>query len=231
MANITYNQAETHILSVYFRREPEDFGPFYVGLGVGSAPLDENTTLADISLREVTGAGYERVMIRRDDTAQGWSLRDHDMVQSPELTFTNTSLTECWDPINFAFLTLSSEGALDPDVIISAVDLRNTKILEPGKIFKIYYRFKQSTFAYNYERSSDVCGEANLAADANIDPVDFEMAILGVAMVSGTSVNTYEDGGALVGNAQIGGGGGLEVPSDPSAVVGNGSINADAIVC
>src|SRR5688572_6989721 len=107
MANITYRDAETHILSVYFQQVPADFGPFYVGLGNGAAPMDENTTLSSMVLREVTGTGYQRQIILRDnDPAQGWQIFAGDSVQSPELVFFNSGLT-CWDPVDFAFLTFS----------------------------------------------------------------------------------------------------------------------------
>lgn len=143
MGYITYNEGESHILSSYFQNIPISFGPFYVGLGNGAAPVNEYLTLREIAGREISETGYSRHPILRNSSSAGWELRG-DTVWSPELVFTNTGLT-CWEPVNFAFLTLSPQGNEVPTTLISASDFKNSIVLKPGQSLRMYFTFKQMT--------------------------------------------------------------------------------------
>lgn len=139
MASIVYTQGENHILTTYFHGGSFS-GPFYIGLGKGPMPLSENSTLNDIN--EVVGSGYSRIPVQRDSSSLGWSV-EGDMAEAPEVTWTNSNLTTNWQPVDYAFLTLSHSGITLPSVLIAAVELDNTVILEPQKKLKILFRFRQ----------------------------------------------------------------------------------------
>lgn len=139
MPRITYDQGQMHMLATYFQNTPPSFGPFYVGLGTGPAPLEGDTTLADLS--ELSGNGYARRSVTRDATGTGWILAGNK-VTGPVLSFTNTSPTATWSPIDFVFLTLSPSGVTAPNILIAAIDLEDSVFVGPGESFPTTFKFK-----------------------------------------------------------------------------------------
>ena len=167
MTSFSYNQGEQHFLAAYFQNEPPTFGPFFVGLGGGGAYMREGASLVD--LNEISGNGYQRQMVTRDSSPTGWELRD-GYVQSPELAFINTSAVNCWEPVDFVFLTLSAEASNSPDVLIAAVELPNTIDLGTRRTMKVIFRFKQTTTPLDeprhHEGISSLTSYGLFAADA-----------------------------------------------------------------
>lgn len=155
MASITFNQGETHVLSNYFLNEPVAFGPFYLGLGSGGVYAHEAARLSDMN--EISGSGYARAPIARDSSVNGWTLRG-DYVQSPELRFTNTAVNGCWDPVDYAFLTLSQSGELGDSILIAADEFPNSITLAPGQTLKVVFRFNLRTEGIRYERFHSASG-------------------------------------------------------------------------
>lgn len=155
MGSITYNQGESLLLSSFFQNEPPTLGPFYVGLGTGGAFLAENGTLDQIV--EVSGQGYERHVINRDSSAAGWQLNG-DTVQSPVLTFWNSHPTLDWEPVDFAFLTLSQSGTVDPAILIAAVEFPNSAQVGPQSELRFTFKFRQVTTGLDNNRVNYAVG-------------------------------------------------------------------------
>jgi hypothetical protein len=127
------------MLSTYF--QAGDFpGPFYIGLGVGPFPQSESSTLDDIV--EVTGTNYSRQQVLRDSSSYGWNIVG-DEAQAAQVSWNNLDLTTCWTPADFAFLTLSPSGSTAPGILIAAVDLDNSVILDPKRKMRIIFKFRQ----------------------------------------------------------------------------------------
>lgn len=139
MGHMVYTEGENHILSSYFLGTPFT-GPFYLGLGSGPFPVNEDATLADVV--EVAGTNYARQQITRDGSATGWSLVG-DTAQAAQISWTNLHLTECWDPADYAFLTLSPDGLNGDTTLIAAVDLTQTLILGPERTMRVLFKFRQ----------------------------------------------------------------------------------------
>ena len=144
MGHIVYDQGEQHIVETYFTATSFT-GPFYIGLGVGAFPQAESSSLADVT--EVNGLGYARQPVQRDASPFGWSVGDPlcpmGTAQAAEITWKNISTDLCWDPADYAFLTTSPLALDEPNILIAAVDLANTVILEPQKKLKMIFRFQQ----------------------------------------------------------------------------------------
>ena|SRR3990167_11320533 len=139
MAHAVYTQGENHILQIYFQGVPFT-GPFYIGLGTGAMPTIEGSTLANIT--EVIGTNYARQSINRDATAYGWSIVD-DIAQAAEISFKNLDLSICWTEADYCFLTLSPSGVTAPNILIAAIELTQTIILEPQQKMKLIFKFQQ----------------------------------------------------------------------------------------
>ncbi len=139
MAYEVYAQGQGHLAQVYFQAVAFT-GPFYVGLGTGGIPTGRAKTLADVT--EVAGLGYGRKSITREIGGTGWTLVDN-MVSSPVLTFTSTNPDPNaeWDPIEYAFLTLSPSGVDSPNVLISCIEVPETLILGGGDSESIVFKF------------------------------------------------------------------------------------------
>lgn len=167
MGSITYNQGESLLLSSFFQNEPPTLGPFYVGLGTGGAYLAENATLDQIV--ELSGPGYERFQINRDSSVDGWQLNG-DTVQSPTIRFWNSSPNQDWASADFAFLTLSQSGALDPAILIAAVEFPNSVFVGPQSEFRFTFKFRQITTGLDNNRINYAVG-----------------ALLGASVVSATA--------------------------------------------
>jgi len=139
MGHIVYTQGESHILSTYF--QAGDFpGPFYIGLGVGPFPQDESSTLSDIV--EVTGVNYGRQAVNRDSSSYGWNLVN-DTAQAAQVSWNNLDLSTCWTPADYAFLTLSPSGTTASNILIAAVDLETSVVLDPQRKMRIIFKFRQ----------------------------------------------------------------------------------------
>lgn len=149
MGHITYNQGETLLLSSFFQNDPPTFGPFYVGLGTGGAFLSENGELGD--LNEIQGQGYERFMIERSKQPAGWTLHG-DYVQSPEVVFRNTHPLESWEPVDYAFITLSQSGTNEPAILIAASEFPHSLEVKPQDAFRFSFRFRQITTGVKHQR-------------------------------------------------------------------------------
>jgi hypothetical protein len=149
--------------------EPPTFGPFYIGLGTGGNFLAENGTLAQIE--EVSGQGYERFMIGRDNSVDGWELRG-DTVQSPTIRFNNTDPLADWTPVDFAFLTLSQQGTLGNTTLIAAVEFPNSVEVGPQSEFRFIFRFRQITTGLDNNRVNyavgALLGGAGVVASAEV---------------------------------------------------------------
>lgn len=139
MGYMVYTQGENHILSTYFHGV-NFTGPFYIGLGTGPIPQAESSTLADIV--EVEGLNYSRQTVQRSSNPYGWSIVG-GTAQAAQVSWANLDLVEAWTPADYAFLTLSPEGVDAPSILISAVDLNNSVILEPERKLKIIFKFSQ----------------------------------------------------------------------------------------
>lgn len=139
MGHQVYTEGENHILSSYFLGVPFA-GPFYLGLGSGPFPINESATLADVV--EVTGTNYARQAITRDGTVTGWSLVG-DEATAAQISWTNLDLTTCWDPADYAFLTLSPSALTGDTTLIAAVDLSQTLILGPERTMRVIFKFRQ----------------------------------------------------------------------------------------
>jgi len=139
MGHIVYEEGENHILTTYFQGVPFT-GPFYIGLGSGPFPIQETATLADVV--EVTGTNYSRQPVTRDAASTGWSIVG-DQAQAAQVSWKNLSLNTCWDPIDYMFLTLSPTGLTAPILLITAVDLPRTILLEPERLMRIVFKFRQ----------------------------------------------------------------------------------------
>lgn len=139
MGHMVYTEGEKSILETYF--QGVNFtGPFYLGLGLGAMPQSENATLADIV--EVTGTAYARQPIQRSATNYGWSVVG-DLATGAAVSWVNLDQSVCWTPADYMFLTLSPSGTDAPGVLITAVDLTKTIILEPQKKLKATFKFRQ----------------------------------------------------------------------------------------
>lgn len=139
MGHIVYTQGESHILSTYF--QAGDFpGPFYIGLGVGPFPQSEDSSLSDIL--EVTGTNYQRQQVLRDSSSYGWDLVG-DIAQAAQVSWNNLDLITCWTPADYAFLTLSPTGTEASNILIAAVDLDASVVLEPQRKMRIIFKFRQ----------------------------------------------------------------------------------------
>lgn len=167
MGSITYNEGESLLLSSFFQNEPPTFGPFYIGLGTGGNFLSENANLAGIE--EVTGQGYERFMVGRDSSADGWELRG-DTVQSPTIRFWNSDPLDDWTPVDFAFLTLSQQGTLGDTTLIAAAEFASSVEVGPQSEFRFIFRFRQITTGLDSNRVNYAVG-----------------ALLGASVVSATA--------------------------------------------
>lgn len=141
MPKMTYDQGEQLLLTSVFQNSPSSFGPFYIGLGTGPAPIDEDTVLAD--LNEIDGAGYARVGVLRSAATGGWTL-EGSKVTSPLLQFTNTGISS-WDPVDFVFLTLSPSALASPTTLIAAVDLGSSVTVPAGETFETVFKFRISS--------------------------------------------------------------------------------------
>jgi hypothetical protein len=139
MAKQIYIEGRNHMLRVYFSGEVYT-GDFYVGLGTGAFPSDENATLDDIT--EVEGANYSRQKILRNDTQDGWDIVD-DLATGTQVEFYNTDLDTTWTEADYMFLTLSRYQDEAPTDLIVAVDLSNTLILQPGERFQVVFKYQQ----------------------------------------------------------------------------------------
>lgn len=157
------------MLASFFQNEPPAMGPFYVGLGTGGAFLSENGTLAD--LNEVTGQGYTRQRIERNSSPAGWELRG-DFVQSPPMEFTNVHPTNDWEPVDYAFLTLSQSGLEEPVVLIAAVEFPHSIRVRPGDTFRFLFKFRQVTTGLRRERinyaASSLISAGSMVATAEV---------------------------------------------------------------
>jgi len=136
---MVYTQGETHILQTYFHGATFS-GPFYIGLGKGPFPQSEDSSLDDVN--EITGFGYTRMPVNRDQSPYGWSI-DGDLAQGAEVSWFNTDLSTSWEPADYAFLTLSPSGVSAPAILICATDLVSTTIVAPQRKLKIIYQFRQ----------------------------------------------------------------------------------------
>lgn len=139
MGHIVYTEGENHILNNYFLGATFT-GPFYIGLGSGPFPINENATLSDVV--EITGTNYARQPVTRDGSATGWSVVG-DTAQAAQISWQNLDLNTCWDPIDYAFLTLSPSGVLAPTTLIAAVDLTQTILLGPERTMRVIFKFRQ----------------------------------------------------------------------------------------
>jgi len=229
MGSMTYKEAEIHILTAYFQQEPGDFGPFYIGLGVGAVPMDENLTLADISEREIAGSGYSRKIINRDDSSQGWAVFSDDSVNSPEIIFTNTSYTT-WDPIGFAFLTLSPLGTESPSLLIAAIDFKHSIILTPGKQTKFNFRFSYNHANFMHQRV--LCAQSSVVGRAFLGPSAFGNSLSGIASMSANTDLFYAvDPPTISGQASVVGSGGVELQPYPDAGINAAASSSAVAVC
>lgn len=139
MGQIVYTQGEKHILETYFQGSTFT-GPFWIGLGTGPFPQSENSTLADIV--EVVGVNYARQQVQRDSSTYGWNVVG-DTAQGAQISWNNLDTSTCWTPADYAFLTLSPTGTSAPDILIAAVDLESSVILEPQRKMRLIFKFRQ----------------------------------------------------------------------------------------
>ena len=139
MGYMVYTQGEDHILSTYFTGTTFT-GPFYIGLGTGPLPVIEHATLNDIV--EVEGLNYSRQQVQRSSNPYGWSIVD-GTAQAAQVSWINQDLVEAWTPADYAFLTLSPTGVDDPNILIAAVDLNDTVVLQPDRKMRIIFKFSQ----------------------------------------------------------------------------------------
>ena len=139
MSHKVYTQGEAHMLATYFQGDTFT-GPFWIGLATGPTPLAESATLSDIV--EVVGVNYARQQVLRDSSSYGWNIVD-DTAQGAQVSWNNLDTSTCWTPADYAFLTLSPAGTDAPNILIAAVDLDNSVILEPQRKMRLIFKFRQ----------------------------------------------------------------------------------------
>lgn len=139
MAHKVYTQGENHILQAYFQAEGFS-GPFYIGLGTGPLPSLESATLNDIV--EVSGYNYSRQPVQRDSSLFGWNVVNGE-AQSAQVSWNNLDLSIAWTPADYAFLTTSPEANDAPNILIAAVDLQDSVILQPQRKLRLIFKFSQ----------------------------------------------------------------------------------------
>jgi len=139
MGHRVYTQGEDYILATFFQ-DATFTGPFYIGLGTGPFPQAESADLSDIV--EVTGANYARQPVQRDSSSYGWYVSD-GVAQGAQVSWNNLDLADCWTPADYAFLTLSPTGTDAPSILIAAVDLDASVVLEPQRKMRIIFKFSQ----------------------------------------------------------------------------------------
>lgn len=131
--------------------------------------MQEDGSVSD--LNELNGLGYSRQMISRDSTPSGWALED-GYVQSPELTFSNSSFVDSWDPVDFAFITLSSEGSNDPNILIAAIEFGSSIDVPAQRDLKIIFKIYQTTTPLDEPRihsgATSMTSLGLLAAEATV---------------------------------------------------------------
>jgi len=126
------------IYEIFFRGDAGPDGGFEIGLNQQS--LTQSSSFAD--LVEVTGDGYSREAVTRDDTASGFpSLglnADNDMeIESTTVTFENTG-TANWDAAVDAFL--NSADSTDGEILIAYRPLSADRTLQPGETIDVAIR-------------------------------------------------------------------------------------------
>lgn len=124
---------------VYFRGSAGPDGGFEIGLNTQA--LTQTSSFAD--LVEVTGTGYGRQAVARDDTASGFptlALDNGDMeIETTTVTFENTG-SSAWDSAVDGFL--NSVDATDGELLVAFRPLSTTRTLQPGDTLDVTIRIK-----------------------------------------------------------------------------------------
>ena len=139
MGHITYTQGENHMLANYFQ-DATFSGPFWIGLGTGPFPQSSESTLSDVV--EVVGVNYARQQVLKDSSSYGWNIVG-DEASSAQVSWNNLDVVTCWTPADYAFLTLSPTGTDAPNILITAIDLDVSVILEPQRKLRLMFKFRQ----------------------------------------------------------------------------------------
>lgn len=123
---------------VYFRGDSGPDSPFEIGLNQDS--LSQTSSFTD--LNEVTGTGYARESIDRDDTSTGFpslgTNTDGDMeIETATVTFENTG-ESAWDGAVDGFLI--SSDTTDGETLVCYRPLSATRTLQGGDTLDVTIR-------------------------------------------------------------------------------------------
>jgi len=123
------------LYDVFFRGAT---APTAFEIGLAQNSLGKTSSIGDIT--EVTGTGYSRKAVDRDDTASGFPTLELDQtdmqISSVEVNFENTGET-AWDSAEDGFLASTGEVAL-----ICYRPLAQTRTLHPGDTLDVTINVK-----------------------------------------------------------------------------------------
>lgn len=128
------------MFDIYFRGQATVPNNFQVGLAASNP--SQTTTIATVD--EVSGAGYERQDVNRDDSSDGFpglglDTDDDMMISATQVTFENTSTTTPWTTATDGFISAVMSGT---DKFVCWRGLGVTRTLEPGDELRVTMRQK-----------------------------------------------------------------------------------------
>ena len=127
------------LYDVYFRGGSVPDNGFEIGLNTASL----SQTSSFIDLIEVTGTGYAREAVTRDDTAAGFPTLVLDtgdiQIETLTVTFENTGVS-AWDGAVDGFL--NSTDSVDGETLVAFRPLSATRTLQPGDILYVTIKIK-----------------------------------------------------------------------------------------
>ena len=139
LKNHMTNDGFEEMYEVFFRGDAGPDGGFEIGLNTQS--LTQSSSFND--LVEVTGTGYSRQTVTRDDTNSGFpelNLSDGDMeIATTNVTFENTGST-AWDEAVDGFL--NSVDSTDGEILICYRPLSTSRTLQPGDTLDVTIKVK-----------------------------------------------------------------------------------------
>jgi len=137
MPNHMTDDGVEQMYDVFFRGAAGPDGGFEIGLNTQT--LTQTSSFAD--LVEVTGTGYARQAVSRDNTGfPTLALDSGDMqVETKTVTFENTG-GSAWDGAVDGFL--NSTDAVDGEVLICYRPLSTTRTLQPGDTLDVTIKIK-----------------------------------------------------------------------------------------